>query len=63
MFLFLFFFGQEACGNLASRPRIEPTPPAFDDKSLTIGPPAESLESFRGVKEIPSCYDFEMGLL
>ena len=36
------FFGPEACGILAPRPEIEPTPPALEGKVLTTGPPGKS---------------------
>ena len=36
------FFGQEACGILASRPGIEPAPPALEGEVLTTGPPGKS---------------------
>ena len=36
------FFGQEACGILAPRPGIEPTPPAWEGEVLTTGPPGKS---------------------
>ena len=38
----LWFFGREACGILAPRPGIEPTPPALEGKVLTAGPPGKS---------------------
>ena len=38
------FFGPEACGILAPRPRIKPSPTALEDRVLTIGPPGKSLE-------------------
>ena len=37
-FCFLFFFGHEACGILASRPGIKPTPLALEGEVLTPGP-------------------------
>ena len=44
-FCFMFwFFGREACGMLAPRPGIEPTPPALEGKVLTTGPPGKSLK-------------------
>ena len=36
------FFGREACGILAPRPGIKPTPPALEGEVLTTGPPEES---------------------
>ena len=36
------FFGQVACGILASWPGIEPTPPALEGKVLTTGQPGKS---------------------
>ena len=39
----LFFFFQEACGILAPRPRIEPTPPALEGEILTTEPPRKPL--------------------
>ena len=55
-FYFMFwFFGQEACGILAPRPRIEPTPPALEGEVLTTGPPGKSqhVDSFHSL--FPSC--------
>ena len=40
--LFYAFFGHEACGILAPRPGIEPSPPALECGVLTTGPPGES---------------------
>ena len=40
------FFGHEACGILAPRPRIEPTPLALKGKVLTTGPPGKSLNNY-----------------
>ena len=37
------FFGRKACGILAPRPGIEPTPPALEGEVLTTGPPGKSL--------------------
>ena len=43
-FCFTFcFFGHEACGILALRPGIQPTPPALEGDILTSGPPGKSL--------------------
>ena len=43
-FCFMFcFIGPEACGILAPRPGIEPTPPALEGEVLTTGPPGKSL--------------------
>ena len=39
------FFGPEACGILAPRPGIEPTPPALDSEVLTTGLPGKSLSA------------------
>ena len=36
------FFGHEACGILAPRPGIEPTPPALEGEVLTTGPLGKS---------------------
>ena len=42
-FCFMFwFFGPEACGILAPRTGIEPTPPALEGKVLATGPPGKS---------------------
>ena len=42
-FCFMFrFFGHEACGILAPRPGIKPTPPALEGEVLTTGPPGKS---------------------
>ena len=35
-------FGQEACGNLAPWPGIEPIHPALEDEVLTTGLPGKS---------------------
>ena len=43
-FVFLFFFGHEACGILAPRPGIKPVPPALEGEVLTTGLPGKSLE-------------------
>ena len=44
---FMFWvFGQEACGILASRPRMEPVPPTLEGEVLTTG---ESGKSPRGI--------------
>ena len=46
-FCFMFLvFGHKACGILAPRPGIEPTPPALDGEVLTTGLPGESLFTF-----------------
>ena len=37
-------FGHEACGILAPRPGIEPTPPVLEGKVLTTGPPGKALK-------------------
>ena len=43
-FCFMFwFFGGEACGILASQPRIKPILPALEDEVLPTGPPGKSL--------------------
>ena len=43
-FCFMFwFFGHKACGILAPRPEIEPTPSAPEGEVLTTGPPGKSL--------------------
>ena len=42
--MFFGFFGREACGILALRPGIEPTPPALEGEVLTTGPPGKSPE-------------------
>ena len=47
MILLLFYildFGCEACGILAPRPGIEPTPPALKGEVLATGPPDKSHE-------------------
>ena len=45
MFFFFFLaFGCEACGISASRPGMEPVPPALEDEVLTTGPPGKSLD-------------------
>ena len=36
-------FAHKACGILAPRPEIEPTPPALEGEVLTTGPPGKSL--------------------
>ena len=36
-------FGLEACGILAPRPGIEPSPPALEGEVLTTVPPGKSL--------------------
>ena len=42
-FCFLFwFFGRKACGILAPRPGIEPSPPPLEGEVLTAGPPGKS---------------------
>ena len=41
--MFSWFFGHKACGILAPRPGIEPTPPALEGKFLTTGLPGKSL--------------------
>ena len=38
------FLGHEACGILAPRPGIAPTPPALEGKILTTGPLGKSLD-------------------
>ena len=44
-FCFMFgVFGQEACGNLAPWPGIEPIHPALEDEVLTTGLPGRSLK-------------------
>ena len=43
-FCFMFWFcGREACGILAPRPGVEPTPPALEGEVLTTEPPGKSL--------------------
>ena len=42
-------FWHEACGILAPRPGIEPTPPALEGEVLTTGPPGRSLNYSYGV--------------
>ena len=44
MYCFVLLFGHEACGILASQPRMEPTLPAMEGKVLTTGPPRKSRE-------------------
>ena len=47
IFCFMFwFFGREACGILAPRPRIEPAPPALEGEVCTTGPPGKSQREF-----------------
>ena len=41
--MFFGVFGCEACGISASRPGMEPVPPALEDEVLTTGPPGKSL--------------------
>ena len=42
-FYFMFWlFGHQACGILAPRPGIEPSPPALEGEVLTTGPPGKS---------------------
>ena len=36
-------FGQEACGILAPRPRMEPAPPTLEGEVLTTAKPGKSL--------------------
>ena len=36
------FFGREACGILAPRPGIKPSPPALEGEVQTTGPPGKS---------------------
>ena len=43
LFYVLFFFGPEACGILAPRPGIEPTPSALEGEVLTTTRPGKSL--------------------
>ena len=43
LLFYVLAFGPEACGILASRPGIEPTPPALEGEVLTTGPPGRSL--------------------
>ena len=40
--LMFWFFGCEACGNLAPPSGIEPSPHALEGEVLTIGPPGKS---------------------
>ena len=42
LFLFLGFFGHEACGCSAPRPEIESRPPASEVEVLATGPPGMS---------------------
>ena len=39
-------FGCEACGILAPRPGIKPTPPELEGEVLTTGLPGKSLQVF-----------------
>lgn len=41
--LLVFCFGFLACGILAPRPGMKPTPPALEGHVLTTGPPRKSL--------------------
>ena len=41
-FFFVWLFGHEACGILATQSGIEPTPPALKDEVLTTGPSGKS---------------------
>ena len=43
VFLCFGFCGHEACGILASRPGMEPSPPALEGEVLTTGPPGKSV--------------------
>ena len=50
--MFFWFFGHEACGILATRPGIEPTPPALEGKVLTTGLPGKSwINNFDGTNK------------
>ena len=42
-FLYVLFFGCEACGILPSQPGIKPAPPALQGEVLTTGPPGKAL--------------------
>ena len=42
-YLKCWFFGCDACGILAPRPGIKPTPPASEGEGLTTGSPGKSL--------------------
>ena len=44
-FFMFWFFGCKACGILAPRPGIKPSPPALEGEVLTTGPPGKSLFS------------------
>ena len=44
--IMFWFFGHEACGILAPRPGIEPSPSALEGEVLTTGPPGKSLVIF-----------------
>ena len=46
LFMFWFFFGQEACAILASQPEIVPPPSSLEGEVLTAGPPGKSLYPF-----------------
>ena len=58
-FCFMFwFFGCDACGVLAPRSGIKPTPPALEGEVLTTGPPGKSQKAaVNTVKDLqfPSC--------
>ena len=45
-FFVFFFFDQEACSILASRPGIGPTSSVLEGKVLTTGPPGKALLHF-----------------
>ena len=44
LLFYVLVYGHEACGILAPRPGIEPTPPALEGKVLTTEPPGKSLD-------------------
>ena len=43
LLLYVLVFGHETCGILATRPGIEPAPPALEGEVLTTGLPGKSL--------------------
>ena len=51
----LWFFGRKACGIIAPRLGIEPTPPALEGKVLTTEPPGKSLNFFNAEKPYVVC--------
>ena len=50
-------FGHKACGVLAPRPGIKPTPPALEDGLLTTGPPGKFLLIFFISVKVNCFYD------